>query len=192
MLESAARGKESAWREIVERYSPLILAICRDYGLSGADIEDVAGSVWLQLVVNVSQIREPEALPGWLRTTIRRECLMLLRQKNRQVPTDSPLVAGVVEPEFDASLIGAERSAAARGALAQLPERDHALLSMLFCDPPRPYQEISSTLGIPVGAIGPTRARCLARARRTPAVAALADDRHTRLRRCGAGAPVRG
>ena len=176
LLESAARGTESAWREIVERYSPLVLAICRDYGLRGADVEDVAGTVWLQLVVNASHIREPEALPGWLRTTIRHECLLLLRQRNRQVLTDGELIVGVVESEIDASLIGAERGAAARGALAQLPERDRTLLSMLFSDPPRPYQEISSTLGIPVGAIGPTRARCLARARRTPAVAALVRE----------------
>jgi DNA-directed RNA polymerase specialized sigma24 family protein len=73
LLESAARGSESAWQEIVTRYSPLVLAVCRDYGLSGVDIEDIAGSVWLRLVANVSRIREPAALPGWLRTTVRHE-----------------------------------------------------------------------------------------------------------------------
>jgi RNA polymerase sigma factor (sigma-70 family) len=173
LLESAVQRMESAWQEIVARFSPLVLVVCRDYGLSGVDIEDVAGSVWLRLVANVPRIREPEALPGWLRTTIRHECLMLLRHKNRQIPTDSTLFGGVVEPEIDAFLIGEERRAAARDAVARLSGRDRELLSMLFSDPPRPYQEISSTLGIPVGAIGPTRARCLARARRTPAVAAL-------------------
>jgi len=176
LLESAARGTESAWQEIVARYSPLVLAVCRDYGLSGVDIEDVAGSVWLRLVANVSRIREPEALPGWLRTTVRHECLMLLRHKNRQIPTEGTLIGGTTEPEIDAELIGAERRAAARDAFALLPERDRELLSMLFADPPKPYQEISSALGIPVGAIGPTRARCLARARRTPAVAALLGE----------------
>jgi RNA polymerase sigma factor (sigma-70 family) len=174
LLESAARGSESAWQEIVTRYSPLVLAVCRDYGLSGVDIEDIAGSVWLRLVANVSRIREPAALPGWLRTTVRHECLMLLRHKKRQIPTDSStLTDGRTEPEIDAELIGAERRDAARDAVALLPERDRELLAMLFADPPKPYQEISSVLGIPVGAIGPTRARCLARARRTPAVAAL-------------------
>lgn len=173
LLESAAKGTESAWREIVTRYSPLVLAVCRDYGLSGVDIDDVAGSVWLRLVTHVARIREPEALPGWLRTTIRHECLMLLRHKNRQIPTDSTLIGGVVETENDASLIDEERRAAARDAVTRLPVRDRALLAMLFSDPPRPYQEISAALGIPVGAIGPTRARCLAKARRTPSVAAL-------------------
>jgi RNA polymerase sigma factor (sigma-70 family) len=173
LLEGAARGTESAWREIITRYSPLVLAVCHDYGVSGVDAEDIAGSVWLRLVDKLTSIREPEALPGWLRTTVRNECLMLLRHRNRQVPTDDILTGEVVDADVDSNLIGAERRAAARDAVGRLPAKDLELLTLLFADPPKPYKEISSTLGIPVGAIGPTRARCLARARSTPAVAAL-------------------
>jgi hypothetical protein len=39
------------------------------------------------------------------------------------------------------------------------------LLEMLMADPPVPYTEISHELGLPVGSIGPTRGRCLARLR---------------------------
>jgi RNA polymerase sigma factor (sigma-70 family) len=173
LLDSAARGMESAWREIVKRFSPLIYAVCLRNGISGADAQDVAGAVWLRLLTNLANIREPNALPGWLSTTARNECLMLLRHKNRQIPTDGALFGERFEPDFDADLIDAERREAAREAFAQLSRSDQELLSMLFSDPPRPYKEISSTLGIPVGAIGPTRARCLARARNTPAIAAL-------------------
>jgi len=35
-----------------------------------------------------------------------------------------------------------------RHAFAQLPPRDQRLLSMLMCDPPRSYREISATLGL--------------------------------------------
>jgi RNA polymerase sigma factor (sigma-70 family) len=174
LLECAAHGMESAWREIVKRFSPLIFAICRRYGIGGVDIQDVAGEVWVKLLANVNEIREPNALPGWLRTTVRNECLGLLRARSRQIPTDTDLDGEAHQPEVDAKLIGEERHHAARQALAHLSQRDRQLMSMLFSDPPTPYKEISSTLGIPVGAIGPTRARCLTRARRTPAVAALA------------------
>lgn len=177
LLESAALGQESAWREIVRRYYPLFLTVCRAHGLGAVDVEDVTGSVWLRLVANIARIREPAALPGWLQTTVRHECLALLRHKSRHVPTDRTLFVDVDEPEVGTSLIDAERRAAAREAIEQLSDRDRTLLSMLFSDPPTPYQEISSTLGIPVGSIGPTRARCLARARRVPAVAALLTDR---------------
>lgn len=173
LLECAAHGMESAWREIVKQFTPLIFTTGSRYGISGADIQDVASEVWLRLMTNLSTIRDPNALPGWLATTARNECLALLRTRSRQIPTETDLIGEPYRPDPDANLIGDERRHAARAALADLPPRDRQLLSMLFSDPPRPYKEISSTLGIPVGAIGPTRARCLNRARRTPAIAAL-------------------
>jgi RNA polymerase sigma factor (sigma-70 family) len=184
LLECALRGMQSAWQEIIESFSPLIFAVCHRYGISGADTQDVAGAVWLRLVANVATIREPKALPGWLQTTTRNECRMLLRQKNRDIPTGTDLFDGRFEPDLDARLIDEERRATARRAFAQLPRPDRELLSMLFSDPPKPYKEISSALGIPIGAIGPTRARCLRRARHTPAIAALivADRRDCRGR----------
>jgi RNA polymerase sigma factor (sigma-70 family) len=179
LLESAAGGAESAWDEIVRRYSPLVLAVCRRYGLTGADAEDVAGNVWMRLVAKMITIREPAALPGWLATTARRECLMVLRDKHRMIPHDQRDVADQVEPGADTSLLVEERRSAVRDACAGLPQRDRELLTMLFSDPPRSYMEISSSLGMPVGAIGPTRQRCLTRVRRAPAVAALlVDERH--------------
>lgn len=176
LLENAARGAEWAWRDIVERYSSLVSSVCAQYRMGNADAQDVSGAVWLRLVANLARIRDPEALPGWLRTTTRHECLRLLRHRNRQIPTDDPLLGELTEPPFDAGLIGAERRVAAQRACAGLPPRDRELLALLFCDPPKSYREISATLGIPVGSIGPSRARCLARVRRTPAIAALLAD----------------
>ncbi|SFW82341.1 sigma-70 family RNA polymerase sigma factor [Amycolatopsis australiensis] len=168
---------EWMWRDLVARYSSLIRSVCRQFRISGADAEDVSGAVWLRLVANLPDIREPDALPGWLRTTTRHECLRLLRHRARQIPADSALFAEPADPAFDATLLGAERRAAARHACARLPRRDRELLALLFCDPPKSYREISATLGMPIGSIGPSRARCLARVRRMPAIAALlADD----------------
>ncbi|TDP89914.1 RNA polymerase sigma factor [Labedaea rhizosphaerae] len=183
LLQRAAKGMDSAWREIVQRYAPLVFAVCHRYGIGGADAQDVAGSVWLGLVAHLDRIREPEALPGWIATTAKNECLAQLRHRARQIPTDADQLDVSVAADFDATLIAAERDDVARAAFARLPERDQDLLSMLFADPPVSYKEISSTLGIPVGAIGPTRARCLTRARRTPAVAALAGAERRTARR---------
>ncbi|HET9143514.1 sigma-70 family RNA polymerase sigma factor [Actinophytocola sp.] len=187
LLENAGRGKESAWQEIVDRYAPLVLSVCRWHGIRGADADDIAGSVWLRLVVNLTAIREPAALPGWLRTTTRRECLTLLGSRRREVPNDEDF-ADHDEPPADTSLLHAERRQAVRQAFGELPDRDRRLLALLFSDPPTPYAQISTRLGMPIGAIGPTRARCLARVRRTPAIAALLspDPLHTFPERCGA------
>jgi RNA polymerase sigma factor (sigma-70 family) len=172
LLDSAAQGIGSAWDEIVRRYSPMVMSVCRRYGINAADADDVRGNVWLRLVTKMNTIREPEALPGWLATTARRECLMLLRVQHREIPRDQEF-PDLIAPEPEACAWVDERRDAVRDAFAQLPRRDQELLSLLFSDPPTPYTEISSSLGMPVGAIGPTRQRCLARVRRTPPIAAL-------------------
>ena len=178
LLENAARGAEWAWRDLLARYSSLIHSVCRQFRIGDADAEDISSAVWLRLVTNLARIREPEALPGWLRTTTRHECLRLLRHRNRLVPADTAMFPESADPPPDATVIGAERLVAARLACEQLPRRDRQLLALLFCDPPKSYREISATLGIPVGSIGPSRARCMARVRNTPAIAALlAGDR---------------
>jgi DNA-directed RNA polymerase specialized sigma24 family protein len=73
----------------------------------------------------------------------------------------------------DQDLLVAERHAALREAFAHLPADGQRLIALLAVDPPLPYAEISTRLGIPVGSIGPNRARCLDKLRRHPAVAAL-------------------
>jgi RNA polymerase sigma factor (sigma-70 family) len=180
VLESASHGAESAWREIHDRYSPLVFWVCRSYGVVGADADDVSGNVWLHLVTSLAAIRAPEALPGWLRTTAQRECIKLLRHRSRQTRQEVD-VSDQTEPAADESLLTQERRDAVCGAFDRMPERDRELLSLLFSDPPTPYAEISSTLGMPLGAIGPTRQRCLARMRRIPSITALlADEPHLR------------
>jgi hypothetical protein len=49
--------------------------------------------------------------------------------------------------------------------MAHLPQRWQRLLELLMSDPPASYAEISDELGLPIGSIGPTRGRCLARLR---------------------------
>lgn len=64
-----------------------------------------------------------------------------------------------------------------------LPPSCQRLLALLVEDPPVPYAEISSRLGIAVGSIGPMRGRCLDRLRRYPAIATLIN---TEIDRAGA------
>jgi DNA-directed RNA polymerase specialized sigma24 family protein len=66
-------------------------------------------------------------------------------------------------------LLAAERHATLREALSRLPQDGQQLIALLIADPPVPYAEISTRLGIPVGSIGPTRSRWLDGLRRDPA-----------------------
>jgi len=178
LVTRARDGDKAAWDELVERYAPLVWSICRRYRLSPADTEDVGQSVWLRLVEHLSTLREPAALPGWIATTTQRECLRLLRLGRQSEPID-PLgprrdLADDAVP-VEEEVLTHERRVAARAAFAQLPPRCQRLLSMLIHDPPKAYSEISQSLRMPVGSIGPSRARCLDRLRHCPALAALIE-----------------
>jgi RNA polymerase sigma factor (sigma-70 family) len=173
LLAGAARGDQTAWDGLVERYMPLVYSIIRRYRLSDQDGADVSQTLWLRLVEHLSEIREPCALPGWIATTTKHEALRVLTAHRRTAPVD-PLVAFESErtegPEPDEDLLRAERHQALREGLADLAPRDREFILLLVADPPIPYREISRRLGMPVGSIGPTRARCLGRLRATPAI----------------------
>ena len=177
-LVARARGGDvPAWDALVERYAPLIWSICRKYRLAGADADDVGQTVWLRLVDQLDKIREPAALAGWLATTTRRECGRLVRAAHRPhavvYALDAETMADEQADAAEQELLTAERHAALRAAFTSLPPDYQRLTAMLIADPPVPYAEISATLGMPVGSIGPTRSRCLDKMRRHPAVAAL-------------------
>jgi RNA polymerase sigma factor (sigma-70 family) len=180
LVMRARDGDQQAWDAIVERYAPLVWSICRRYRLAGADAEDVGQAVWLSLVDHIGQIRDPAALPGWLATTTGRECGRLVRAARRTCPPGGQVLdPGDIPDEqavlADDELLRLERHAALREALADLPSACQQLIALLTLDPPLPYAQISARLGIPVGSIGPTRSRCLAKLRRHLAIAALAS-----------------
>jgi RNA polymerase sigma factor (sigma-70 family) len=165
-------GEQEAWDELIERYAPLVWSICVRYQLSRPDIDDVGQSVWLLLVEQIGNLREPAALPGWLATTTKRECLRVLRAARRHdhaaLPPEDQMPPDTPDSMIEQEIIKAEHDAALRAALAELPPVCHELLSMLISDPAPAYAEVSERLGMAIGSIGPARARCLERMRRSP------------------------
>jgi RNA polymerase sigma factor (sigma-70 family) len=180
LVTRANHGEKQAWDAIVERYAPLIWSICRQDRLDDADAEDVGQMVWLHLVDHLGDLRDPAALPGWLATTTRRQCFRLRQAAARFKQVTGPLVdadnmADTEAVEAEHELLLAERHAALREAMSDLPPGYRELMDLLTAEPPVSYAEISARLGIPIGSIGPSRSRCLARLRRHPAIAALID-----------------
>jgi len=177
LVTRAATGDKHAWDALVEQFSPLIWSLCRKYRLADADAEDVGQKVWLQLVGHLDTIRDPAALPGWLVTVTRRECLQVLSAAHRSAPagylTDIQNMADDQSRTAEQDLLAAERHAALREAFAALPPSGQQLIALLLHDPPLSYTEVSARLGIPIGSIGPTRRRYVDKLRRYPAVAAL-------------------
>lgn len=180
----ARDGDRVAWDQIVERYAPLVWSICRQFRLGRPDADDVGQGVWLRLVEHLPALHEPAALPGWLATTTRRECLRVLRIAQRRDLHERPLLpsqADLSEPDEnraaspETEVLQIEVQAALRAALAALPASCQQLLSLLTEEPPLSYAQISARLTMPVGSIGPNRGRCLQALRGYPALAALIE-----------------
>ena len=169
-------GDQSAWNALVDRFLPLVTAVVRRFRLSSADADDVNQTVWLRLVEHLDEIREPRAVPGWLVTTTRNEALRVIKRRARDVTLDPHgRTLGLLHEvnDMDEGMMRTERSQALRDALLKLSPARRELLTLLLADPPLSYDEISSRLGIPIGSIGPTRARALEQLRNTDAMRAL-------------------
>ena len=177
LVAAAEQGDEGAWGEIVDRYTPLVVSVALRYRLSSAELQDVSQTVWLRLVEHLSSLREARALPMWLITTAKREALRTAMASSRVRPSDPQDETWtqrlVSEDDPDADMVRSERHAALLDGFATLSPRQRELLTLLSEDPPVPYAEISRRMGIPIGAIGPTRARALERLRQTPSVQQL-------------------
>jgi RNA polymerase sigma factor (sigma-70 family) len=182
LITAVKWSDEDGWNALTERYQPIINSVCRRYRLRPEDAADVSQTVWMKVLDNLDRIREPRAIPAWIRTTARHAALAVLRACDRLTLLDGsqdnsarwlPLTPSSYDSEIDARLVDAERRSAVRDGLAELTENHRALLSLLVADPPITYQQISDQLGLPVGSIGPTRARCLRKLAATTAIRAL-------------------
>ena len=179
LVRRCLSGEAGAWRALVRRYQRLVYAVARRAGLDDATVADVFQTVFERLHRSLPQLRQPERLHAWIVTTAKRESLLMLQRRRREVsfevlrggdegdeapawdpPSDDPL------PE--AVLSDLQQLHRLRAALDRLDERCRDLLRLVFEDEDEqlPYAEIAQRLGVPVGSLGPTRARCLGKLRR--------------------------
>lgn len=167
VVRRAADGDMHAWDRLVDQYGRLIWSITVRFKLEESDAADVVQTTWMRLIEHIDRIEQPDRVGSWLAATARNECLrhMAARKRLVLVHEDQEFDGADHGPEVDEALLAAERAQVVRDALAHLPSQWQQLLELLMADPPVTYAEISDQLGLPVGSIGPTRGRCLAKLR---------------------------
>lgn len=180
LVERCRRGDPGAWNALVKRHQRLVYAIVTRIGLDEHGAADVFQTVFARLIEHLPRIVDPSRLGGWIAVTAKREALLQLRRARRNVSMtrsndDGDGDGDAPEWEFtddaampDQALDELQQLASLRRALDRLDERSRTLLLLLFRadDEKVPYDEVARQMGMPVGSIGPTRARCLAKLRK--------------------------
>lgn len=164
LVERCLSGQEGAWACLIAKYKNLIFSIPIRAGFSQEEAADIFQAVCLDVFCELSSLREPDALAGWLIRITRNKCYHKRREENRYVAdsdaTSEPTGDAIYIPENVLHEIETEQFV--RNALNELSPRCRELVEKLFFElPARPYQEVARELGLAVGSIGIIRRRCL-------------------------------
>lgn len=160
LVQACLARNQAAWNDLVERYSRLVYSIPRRYGFADADADDVHQNVFRILAEKLEQLVDQARLSSWIITTTHRECWRLKASQQRGQPLSDQEQVDPAMPEEAVRRL--EMAQLVRQGLEELGDPCRSLLEALFL--PRgamSYEAITEQLGMKMGSIGPTRARCL-------------------------------
>jgi RNA polymerase sigma factor (sigma-70 family) len=177
LVAGCRAGEASAWVALVRRHQRLVFGIALRSGLDEHAAADVLQAVFTRLLAHLSRLSQPGRLHAWIVTTAKRESLRLGAIGRRTVSLTQPqpgedddsaveLVDGAVLTEDALSEL--QQLELLRRSLDRLSARCKELLLALFCGDGEglTYDEVARRLGMPLGSLGPSRARCLVKLRK--------------------------
>ncbi len=168
LVAAAQAGDHRSWTELIGRYDGMVRAVATGFRLQEADVGDAAQGAWLRALEQLGDLRDPDRFGGWLRTIVLRECLAV-QAAGRREHLDSQVADHAVEPAPgpEEQVLRAETQRAVRAAVNGLHGRGRILVEILFYRPrAADYEMTARAADMPVGSIGPTRARALQALRR--------------------------
>lgn len=158
----------TAWAELVDRFGGLVWSVARGFRFDDATCADVCQNVWVKLYEKRDTIRDPEKLGSWLAITTRNEAVSMQRRQVREQPTeDTAMEPALPEDDVADSIVDSMHDSRLRDvvqtAFERISESCQQLLRLMSAEPRLEYATIAEITGRPIGSLGPTRARCLAR-----------------------------
>lgn len=158
LVSRCRAGDRDAWMEVVASHAGLVNGILRGaFRLGTHDAEDAFQEVFTRLYLNLDELREERALPGWIAQVTRNVAVDVIRRNRHEISTDG-------EPDETAHDEPYERvleAMAVRQALGRLPAQQHEMLERFFVRD-QSYRTIAEELSIPPGTIASRISRALA------------------------------
>lgn len=162
LIDLCLRGEQRGWTDLISRYQRLIYSVARKLCPQTEDSADVFQQVCLDLYENLKQLRNDKTLPAWLITVTKRRSYAFIRRSRQDISIEEYV------SESDPQVEAVEGEFLLERAVAELPDRCEALIRLLYFDSTEPsYAEVAQRLGMPVASVGPTRARCLEKLRKS-------------------------
>jgi len=139
----AARGEDL--EELYRASRPLLAGIaCKKYGLDADDAEELIQETWCLFLERKKEIRLPRA---WLAGTIVNLCRQSIQKRIRMRARSPEPIERAYESDADLKLFVAE-------AMSRADSRSRRLCEMIAVEQ-LSYAEVSASLGIPLGSVGP-------------------------------------
>ena len=82
LIAACKQEDRKAQQMLFERYSPVMLGVCRRYLKREEDAEDVLVEAFYKVLTNIGQFRDMGSFEGWIRRIVVNESLMFLRRNN--------------------------------------------------------------------------------------------------------------
>lgn len=166
LVNECLEGNDQAWSALVEKYKNLVYSIALRRGAPPEEAADLFQSVWLQVHSKLSTLRKRDSLRSWLISMTNNQCYHWRQKYSRQSMQEGQ---GLLELEHDPrfaseqiDITETEKEEQVQLAISELPPRCQELIRLLFyTQPPLPYREVASRLGLAIGSIGFIRGRCL-------------------------------
>lgn len=167
LIRACRNGDAGAWEQVLNKYERLVFSIPLRYGLDHAAAADIAQITFTILFQSLDELRDDSHLGGWLATVARRHTWRLQKHARRESPVENDDLPEI-EPMFgdsgDSPIDQLEEIEWVDQGLSKIDKRCRELLHALYFDTQQTsYTEIAERLRLPLGSIGPTRARCLER-----------------------------
>ena len=160
LVQSCLDKDPQAWNEFVSRYIERVRGIALRRGFDSAEAADLCQDVFLRVYAQLGKLQDHRHIAAWLVRLTNRLCRRRLQRKRAAEYLAANLEDSAAGEEFQ----HVELRIDVDRVLDKLDPHSRNLLSALFLEQPSPgYKELSRRLGIAVGSIGPTRARCITR-----------------------------
>ena len=177
LIIACERGDESAWTDLVERFTPTVRSAARSASSNEDAAEDLAQSIWAELyglrtrkdgmpASKLAYYSGRGSLAGWLRAVVAQLAVDVFRKQSRLVQTEEDadldrlaldthigegqsMMAGIASPEESISnrLAQNDMQRALSKAIQELAAEDRLLVKLYYFDNLR-LREAGAVLGV--------------------------------------------